>query len=286
MGFSPRSKSNLQRLHEGRDEVGTARGRHESQPLTATGRPSFIPGLGLGGQRHHQHRRNLLDLPGPSPVPGKRGSQPTPRPRKLRRLPANPPNRVRSDQVLLRHVQRLRQRGDSGPRRGQPSRGRRGPSPPRPAAAEARQAAARAAAASASGKFLRAVDGGLPLLQLTPPHPMPESVERGECVNVWPEVRGRLPRWPRRSTRPGAMSRRCATWSRVSHSARRTANCRRLRTRCSPDVRRHGSFRGSGGGAGAIAANSWRPIRACPARSSSAASASRRSTSSSTSSAA
>jgi putative transposase len=27
-----------------RDEAGTARGRHESQPLTATGRPSFIPG--------------------------------------------------------------------------------------------------------------------------------------------------------------------------------------------------------------------------------------------------
>ena len=49
------------------------------------------------------------------------------------------------------------------------------------------------------------------------------------------------------STLPGETSRRCATRSRVSHSSRTTAICRRRRTLCIPEVRRQGSLRGGGG---------------------------------------
>ena len=52
------------------------------------------------------------------------------------------------------------------------------------------------------------------------------------------------------STRPGARSRRRAIASRASQSARTTASWRRRRTRCRPEVRRHGSIRGSGAGGG------------------------------------
>ncbi len=88
------------------------------------------------------------------------------------------------------------------------------------------------------------------------------------------------------STLPGDTSRFWAIRSRVCHSSRTTASCRRLRTLCIPDVRRQGSLRGSAGGADAIASNSCRAHSSFPCRSSSFSSASRRSTSSSTSRAA
>ncbi|ARX87151.1 hypothetical protein SMD44_06632 [Streptomyces alboflavus] len=91
---------------------------------------------------------------------------------------------------------------------------------------------------------------------------------------------------PSLSTLPGETSRRCAIRSRVTHSSRTTAICRRRRTLCMPDVRRQGSLRGGAGGAEAMASNSSRAHSSFPCRSSSFSRASRRSTSSSTSSAA
>ena len=72
------------------------------------------------------------------------------------------------------------------------------------------------------------------------------------------------------STRPGAMSRSAASRSRASHNARTAASARGLRTRCMPEVRRHGSARGAGGGAVRTASNSWRAHSSLPCSASSA----------------
>ena len=57
------------------------------------------------------------------------------------------------------------------------------------------------------------------------------------------------------------MSRSAASRSRASHSDRTAASARGLRTRCMPEVRRHGSARGAGGGAVRTASNSCaRPL--------------------------
>ena len=74
--------------------------------------------------------------------------------------------------------------------------------------------------------------------------------------------------------------------SRACHSARTAASARRPRTRCSPDVRRHGSGRGSAAGIATRWANSCCAHSHLPASTSSACSASRSSTSGSTSRAA
>ena len=87
-------------------------------------------------------------------------------------------------------------------------------------------------------------------------------------------------------TRPGAMSRSAASRSRASHSARTAASGRGLRTLWMPDVRRHGSARGAGGGAVRTASNSCSAKPSLPCSASMSASRSRSSTSTSTSSAA
>ena len=77
------------------------------------------------------------------------------------------------------------------------------------------------------------------------------------------------------SARPGVMSRRRASMSRCSQSARTTARLRGLRTLWMPDVRRHGSARGGCGAAARTAANSCSAQASLPCASRSRCTASR-----------
>ena len=88
------------------------------------------------------------------------------------------------------------------------------------------------------------------------------------------------------SRRPGAMSVSSATSRRASQSDLMIASSFRVLILCIPDVRRHGSLRGSGAGAARMLANSSSAHSNFPASASLLAIISRSSTRSSTSSAA
>ena len=236
--WSPQGLSGRRhRLTGGARRPGAAAGR-------AAGR-SVADGGG-GGVQRAEHRRGQPDLPGPRPA--RAGTRPLP----PRRGPAR-----RGSQHSRRTVSGARRfstgsrcssaTAATAVRRGEPGR-RRGLHSPQ-LRGHGGLVRGLQVGQSASGRSSPARIAGSQVEVWRRSDPAAPDRQRGQVLGAG-RASAALTIAASGSTWPGAHVAARATASRRSHRSRTTASCRRLRTLCKPDVRRHGSTWGGGGGGG------------------------------------